>query len=99
MKIDRFDTTILSELTVNPRARRARRAFEHGDRAAAEGAGGRRFHPWLSGDTGSDSVRAVHHRSGQGHAGKPKRGRSKILRSRGDRLSIGGSMLSDFGTE
>src|SRR5260370_10478614 len=46
------------------RACRARRALEHGDRTAAEGARGRRVYPRLSGRAGSVALWSHHHRSG-----------------------------------
>src|SRR6476660_8555246 len=74
---------------------RARRAFEHGHRAAAESAGRGRLHSRLSGRAGFDALWPLYHRAGQGHAGKPERGCAEIVRSRGHRVSIGGALLPD----
>ena len=99
MKLDNIDAAFLSSRSMPApgRTRRAGRALEHGDRPTAEGTGGRRFHPWLSGSSGFGALRSLHHRSGQGNPGKPKRRCVEIVRSRGHRLSIGGSMLPDVG--
>jgi DNA-binding Lrp family transcriptional regulator len=100
MDIDKIDTTILSELTLNARASQVDLAERVGLSSTAIA----RRQKVLEEEGFIRGYQAVldlarfglsNHRSGQRHPGKPERGGVEILRGRGDRLSVGGSMLPD----